>query len=419
MTDCLPFSLGQVKEWAGDYPTPFYIYDEEGITENVKEIYSAFSWNKGFREYFAVKATPTPAIIRLLASLGCGTDCASQTEIMLSERSGVTGNHIIFSSNETRPEEYTAAVNAGAIINFDDITQIDRLLEVCDMPDSVCCRYNPGSFADANDIMGHLYDSKFGMTKDQLFSAFEILKSKGAKRFGIHAMLASCCLDDTYYGRLSHELFSLVLEIREKLGITVAFIDLAGGVGIPYRPGEKKVDIRRVAENVRKEYEALISANGLSLDIYTEMGRFITGPYGYLITKVIGTKDIYKKYIGVDATACDLMRPAIYGAYHHITVLGKENEENKITADVVGSLCENNDKFAVDRSLPEVELGDYLVIQDAGAHGRSMGYNYNGKMRCGELMLHADKTVSLIRRRETPEDIFVTFDCDEEFSCRK
>lgn len=415
MTENLPFSLSQVKEWASVYPTPFYIYDEEGIKENVNNLYKAFAWNKGYCEYFAVKATPTPGIIRLLKSLGCGTDCASLTEVMLSERCGVTGKKIMFTSNETRPEEYLSAIKAGGIINFDDITQIDRLLECSPLPETVCCRYNPGEFQMSNDIMGHLYDSKFGMTKAQLFDAFSSLRDKGAKHFGIHAMLASCCLDEGYYAALSHELFTLVLEIREKLGITVEFIDLAGGIGIPYRPEEKRVNIFNIGESVRKEYDSILTPAGIELEIYTEMARFITGPYGYLVTKVIGTKDIYRKYIGVDATACDLMRPAIYGAYHHVTVLGKEHAPNEITADVVGSLCENNDKFAVSRELPAVEIGDYLAIQDAGAHGRSMGYNYNGKLRCGELLMHADGTVTQIRRRETPEDIFATFDIDPDF----
>lgn len=416
MKKTLPFTLEQAQSWRESYPTPFYVYDEEGICRCVQELYKAFSWNKGFREYFAVKALPTPAILRLLRSLDCGADCASVTELMLAERSGMTGERIMFSSNETSLEEYRTACSLGAIINLDDITQIEQLERACAIPDTICCRYNPGKFNITNDIMGHLYDSKFGMTPEQLFEAFAILKDKGVQHFGIHAMLASCSLDDVYYPKLARELFGLVLQIRETLGITVEFIDLSGGIGIPYRPEERPVDILTIGEGVRRVYEEMLTVNGIELDIYTEMGRYITGPYGYLVTSVIGKKHIYKEYVGVDATACDLMRPAIYGAYHHVTVLGKEDEENAFTVDVVGSLCENNDKFAVDRPLPAVELGDMLAIHDSGAHGHSMGYNYNGKMRCAELLLKADGSIQLIRRAETPADYFSTLDVDPEFS---
>ncbi len=416
MTNSLPFTKEDAENWAKEYPTPFYVYDEEDIRNCVNALYKAFSWNKGFKEYFAVKATPTPEILRLLRSLGCGADCASIPELMLSERSGITGSDIMFSSNETSAEEYKAAVKVGAVINLDDLTQIDRMLESVDVPDTVCCRYNPGEFCITNDIMGHLYDSKFGMTKDQLFEAYARLKSLGVKHFGLHSMIASCSLDNDYYPGLAKELFSLILEIREKTGVTIEFADMSGGIGIPYRPDEKAIDIASVGEGVHKVYDEILGKAGLDVAIYTEMGRYITGPYGYLVTKVIGFKHIYKEYVGVDATACNLMRPAMYGSYHHITVLGKENAADAVKVDVVGSLCENNDKFAVDRKLPEIDLGDLLVIQDAGAHGHSMGYNYNGKLRSAELLMSADHSVKCIRRAQTAEDLFSTLDIDDSFN---
>ena len=412
----LPFTVEQVTEWKKKYPTPFYVYDESGITECVKNFYKAFSWNDGFREYFAVKATPTPAILRLLKSLDCGADCASITELLMAQRCGINGHRIMFSSNETSCAEYKEAVKAGGIINLDDFTQIENLENSCGIPDTICCRYNPGSFNITNQIIGHLKDTKFGMTEKQLISAFKILKEKGVNHFGIHAMLASCSLENDYYPNLARELFNLALRVREATGITVEFIDLSGGIGIPYRPNEKAVDIFEIGEKVHRVYDEILTSNGISLSLYTELGRYITGPYGYLVTSVIGKKHIYKEYVGVDSSACDLMRPAIYGAYHHIRVLGKENETNTVTCDVVGSLCENNDKFAVDRELPETELGDVLVIEDSGAHGRSMGYNYNGKLRCAEFMLKKDGSIQMIRRAETPEDYFATLDVDSEFS---
>ena len=413
MKKSVPFTLAQAQQWRKTYPTPFYVYDAAGIRKCVQDLYAAFSWNPGFREYFAVKALPNPAILRLLRALGCGADCASKTELTLCEKTGI--RDIMFSANEVTTKEYEAAVRAGAIVNFDDITQIAQLEKVCKVPETVCCRYNPGEFQITNDIMGHLYDSKFGMTKQQLFDALKILREKGAKRFGVHAMLASCSLDEVYYPNLSRELFTLALEIREKLGITLSFIDLSGGMGIAYRPEEKPVDIFVVGEGVRRVYDEILTANGVQLALYTEMGRYITGPYGYLVTSVIGEKHIYKDYVGVDATACDLMRPAMYGAYHHITVLGKEDAPLEATVDVVGSLCENNDKFAVDRKLPALRYGDILAIHDAGAHGHSMGYNYNGKLRCAELLLENGE-VRLIRRAETARDYFATLDIDGAFS---
>lgn len=416
MRTTLPFTEEQVQTWKETYPTPFYIYDEQAIRENVRGVYKAFSWNEGFREYFAVKACPTPGILRILHEEGCGFDCASVTEVMLASASGAGKHEIMFSSNETSDQEYLTAVSAGAIINLDDLTQIDHLRRSAGIPDTVCMRYNPGTFAMTNDIMGHQYDSKFGMTKEQLFESIRILKKEGVQNFGIHAMLASCSLENVYYPSLARELFTLVLEIRDELGVTLSFIDLSGGIGIPYRPHEKAVDMAAIGGAVHAVYDELLAANGISLKIFTEMGRYITGPYGYLVTSVIGEKHIYKNYVGVDATACDLMRPAMYGAYHHITVLGKETDDCTYKADVVGSLCENNDKFAVDRELPVIEQGDLLVIQDAGAHGRSMGYNYNGKLRCGELLMHADGSISQIRRPEKPADYFATLDVDDAFA---
>jgi diaminopimelate decarboxylase len=415
MRETLPFDLEQIRALRDRVPTPFYLYDEAGIRRCVSDLYKAFAWNEGFREYFAVKAAPTPAILRLLHSLGCGLDCASAPELMMAERCGIRGEDIIFSSNETRDSEYRLARELGAVINLDDLTQVDILERACGIPETVCCRYNPGSFRITNEIMGHLYDSKFGMPKDQLFEALRRVRDKGAVRFGIHAMLASCSLDNEYYPRLARELFTLALEIREELGITLSFIDLSGGIGIPYLPEERPVDIFAIGEGVRREYEELLTANGISLALCTEMGRYITGPYGYLLTSVIGKKHIYKEYVGVDASASDLMRPAMYGAYHHLSVLGREDAPADTVVDVVGSLCENNDKFAVDRPLPFVEEGDILVIHDAGAHGHAMGYNYNGRLRCAELMLAPDGEVRMIRRPENMNDYFATLDVDEEF----
>lgn len=413
----LPFSAEQVRDWKNQIPTPFYIYDEAGIRQTVRDVCDAFAWNPGFREYFAVKALPTPAILRILAEMGCGADCASIPEIMLAEGSGMTGQRIMFTSNQTRPDEYRCAQKSGAIINLDDITQVENLERSCGIPETVCCRYNPGEFRFAtNAIMGHMYDTKFGMKKEQLFEALAALRQKGAVRFGIHAMLASCSLEQGYYPALARELFGLVVEIQKKLGLTVSFIDMAGGIGIPYRPGEKPVDIKAAGEGVRQAYEELLRPAGIELPIFTEMGRFITGPHGYLLTTVVGKKHIYKEYVGVDASAADLLRPAMYTAYHGISVSGKEDLPEDEIVDVVGPLCENNDKFAIDRPLPHTEIGDVLVIHDAGAHSHSMGYNYNGRLRCAEYLLREDGSLKLIRRAETPQDYFATLDIDPEFT---
>lgn len=413
----LPFTFEQVSLWKETLPTPFYVYDEEGIRNTVNAINQAFSWNEGFREYFAVKATPNPSILRLLRSLGCGLDCASVAELEMAKRCGFTGQEVILTSNETLDPTYRMAYKQGAIINLDDLTQIAHVERALDgkLPDTICVRFNPGSFGISNDIMGNLYDSKFGMTEEQLFEAFRILKEKGVQHFGIHAMLASCSLDESYYPALARILFTLVLRMKEDFDIAVEFIDLSGGIGIPYRPEEKAVDILKIGEGVHQVYDEVLTSRGLSVRLMTEMGRFVTGPNGYLVTSVVGKKHIYREYIGVDATAANLMRPAIYGAYHHIAVLGKEDQETSGLYDVVGCLCENNDKFAIQRELPSVEEGDLLVIQDAGAHGYSMGYNYNGALKCAELMLQKDGSVKLIRRAETLSDLFATLDMDPDF----
>ncbi len=411
----VPFTREEAALWRESYPTPFYVYDEEAIRNTALSLREAFGWAPGYREYFAVKALPNPEILRILHDCGCGADCASISEVTLCRRIGMSGEEIIFTSNETTAEEYRTAKEAGAILNLDDITHIDFVEEVCGLPDTVCLRYYPGQFRIANGIMGKQYDAKFGMTPEQVLEACRILKQKGVRRFGLHAMLASCSLEESYYPCLAEELFSFAVKVREKTGVSFELIDLAGGIGIPYRPEEKKVDILAVGEAVRKVYERILTPAGLSPRLATELGRFVTGPHGYLVTSVLHHKHTYKEYVGVDATACNLMRPAMYGAYHHITVLGKENLPEDTVVDVVGSLCENNDKFAVDRPLPAVERGDLLVIHDAGAHGYSMGYNYNGKLRCAEFLLRRGHTLQMIRRAETLNDYFATLDIDPAF----
>lgn len=412
----VPFTLKQAQAWRERFSTPFYVYDESSIRKTVADVQKAFSWNKGYCECFAVKATPTPAIIRLLASMGCGTDCASVSELTISKACGLSGRKIMLTSNETSDEAYRLAVETGAVINLDDITQIEVLEKAAGIPDTICLRYNPGSFSFTSGIMGSQQDSKFGLTKDQIFEAYKILKNKGVKHFGLHCMAASCCLDESYYVLLADLLFNLVVEIKDKLGICIEIVDFGGGIGIPYKPDQKPVDIIAVGQKVREKYESILIPNKIDVAIYTEMARFIIGPSGYLVSSVRGMKHIYKDYIGLDATACDLMRPAMYGAYHHITVLGKENAPSTKVYDVVGGLCENNDKFAIDRKLPDVDYGDILVIHDAGAHGRSMGYNYNGMLRCGELLMDEKGNVRLIRRSESLDDLFATFDVDSDFS---
>ena len=403
----------QVEEIVKKYPTPFHIYDEKGIRENARKVKEAFAWNPGFREYFAVKATPNPFLINILREYGCGTDCSSKTELMLSKAIGCKGEEIMFSSNDTPPEEFVYANKLGAIINLDDFTHIDVIDKLIGIPETISCRFNPGGlFSIANSIMDNPGDAKYGFTKEQLIEGFKILKAKGAKNFGIHSFLASNTVTNDYYPSLAKILFELAVEIKNKTGCHIKFINLSGGVGIPYKPDGTPNDIIAIGEGVHKVYDEVLVPNGMGdVAIYTEMGRFMMGPYGGLVTRVGNMKQTYKEYIGTDACAVNLMRPAMYGAYHHITVLGKENEPCDHKYDVTGSLCENNDKFAIDRMLPEIEIGDYLFIHDTGAHGFSMGYNYNGKLRSAELLLKENGEVQMIRRAETPEDYFRTFDC--------
>lgn len=403
----------KIEEIVQKYPTPFHIYDEKGIRENAAKVKQAFAWNKGFKEFFAVKATPNPFLINILREYGCGVDCSSMTELMLSHAIGCKGEDIMFSSNDTPAEEFKYAREIGATINLDDFTHIDFLEKVAGIPETISCRFNPGGyFSIANSIMDNPGDAKYGFTKEQIIEGFKILKAKGAKRFGIHAFLASNTVTNDYYPELARILFELAVEIRDKTGCNIKFINLSGGVGIPYKPDAEPNDIIAIGEGVHKVYDEVLTANGMGdVAIYTEMGRFMLGPYGGLVTKATHEKHTYKEYIGVDACACNLMRPAMYGAYHHITVLGKENEPCDHKYDVTGSLCENNDKFAIDRMLPKIDMGDYLFIHDAGAHGYSMGYNYNGKLRSAEILLKEDGSFELIRRAETPQDYFRTFDC--------
>lgn len=403
----------QVEEIVKKYPTPFHIYDEKGIRENARKVKEAFAWNPGFREYFAVKATPNPFLINILREYGCGTDCSSKTELMLSKAIGCKGEEIMFSSNDTPPEEFVYANKLGAIINLDDFTHIDVIDKLIGIPETISCRFNPGGlFSIANSIMDNPGDAKYGFTKEQLIEGFKILKAKGAKNFGIHSFLASNTVTNDYYPSLAKILFELAVEIKNKTGCHIKFINLSGGVGIPYKPDGTPNDILAIGEGVHKVYDEVLVPNGMGdVAIYTEMGRFMMGPYGGLVTRVGNMKHTYKEYIGTDACAVNLMRPAMYGAYHHITVLGKENEPCDHKYDVTGSLCENNDKFAIDRMLPKIKIGDYLFIHDTGAHGFSMGYNYNGKLRSAELLLKENGEVQMIRRAETPEDYFRTFDC--------
>ncbi|MEE1250225.1 MAG: diaminopimelate decarboxylase [Lachnospiraceae bacterium] len=404
----------KLEEIIKEYPTPFHLYDEKGIRENAKAVKEAFAWNKGFREYFAVKATPNPFILNILREYGCGCDCASLTELMLADALHFKGEEIMFSSNDTPAEEFVYADKIGATINLDDFSHIEFLEKaIGHIPETISCRFNPGGVYEiSNGIMDNPGDAKYGFTKDQIIEGYKILKEKGAKRFGIHAFLVSNTVTNDYYPALARTLFELVVEIKEKTGCKIDFINLSGGVGIAYKPDQTPNDIRVIGEGVRKVYEEILLPAGMGdVAIYTEMGRFMLGPYGCLVTKAIHEKNTYKDYIGVDACAVDMMRPAIYGAYHHITVMGKEEEPCDHKYDVTGSLCENCDKFAVDRMLPKIDIGDLLVIHDTGAHGYSMGYNYNGKLKHAEILLKEDGSTQLIRRAETPKDYFKTFDC--------
>lgn len=409
-----PFvTKGQLEEIVKEYPTPFHLYDEKGIRENAKALKEAFAWNKGYKEYFAVKATPNPYILSILKEYGCGCDCSSYTELLMSESVGSVGEDIMFSSNDTPAEEFRLAAKLGAIINLDDITHIDFLEQtIGKIPETISCRYNPGGlFKISNSIMDNPGDAKYGMTTEQIFEAFKILKAKGAKEFGIHAFLASNTVTNEYYPTLAKVLFEVAVKLQKETGAHIKFINLSGGIGIPYKPDQEPNDIKVIGEGVRKVYEEVLVPAGMGdVAIYTELGRFMLAPYGCLVTKAIHEKHTHKEYIGVDACAANLMRPAMYGAYHHITVMGKEEEPCDYMYDVTGSLCENNDKFAIDRMLPKIDMGDLLVIHDTGAHGFSMGYNYNGRLRSAEVLLKEDGSTQLIRRAETPMDYFATFD---------
>ena len=413
MSEKIPFvTKEQLEDIASRYATPFYLYDEKGIRETARRVNKAFSWNKGFKEYFAVKATPTPGILKILHEEGCGADCSSYTELLMADAVGFKGDEIMFSSNDTPAEDFQLARKLNATINLDDITHIDFLERVADIPDTVCCRYNPGGhFAIANNIMDNPGDAKYGMTREQLTEAYKRLMAKGVKHFGLHAFLASNTVTNDYYPELARILFKVAVELKEETGASIEFINLSGGVGIAYRPGQPQNDIMEIGEGVRRAYEEVLVPAGMgNVRLYTEMGRYMLASYGALVSRVIHQKHIYKEYIGLDACAANLMRPAIYGAYHHITVMGKENAPCDHKYDVTGGLCENNDKFAIDRMLPEINIGDLVFIHDAGAHGFAMGYNYNGKLRSAELLLKEDGSVEMIRRAETPADYFATFD---------
>ncbi len=404
----------KVEEIVKEYPTPFHIYDEKGIRKNAKALKEAFAWNPGFKEYFAVKATPNPYLIGILREFGCGCDCSSLTELMLSNAMGIKGEDIMFSSNATPAEEFAYAAKIGAVINLDDITHIEFLEKtIGKLPETLSCRFNPGGlFKISNNIMDNPGDAKYGFTTEQMFEGFKILKEKGVKNFGIHAFLASNTVTNEYYPTLAKTLFELAVSLEKETGADIKFINLSGGIGIPYTPDQKPNDIYEIGKGVKEAYEQILAPAGMGdVAIYTELGRFMMGPYGQLVTTAIHEKHTHKEYIGLDACAVNLMRPAMYGAYHHITVLGKEDKPCDHVYDITGSLCENNDKFAIDRKLPQIDIGDYLVIHDTGAHGFSMGYNYNGKLKSAELLLKEDGSVKLIRRAETPKDYFATFDC--------
>ena len=412
-----PFlSLQKAKEIIDQIPTPFHVYDEAGIRANARALKAAFAWNKGFREFFAVKATPHPYILKILNEEGCGCDCSSYTELMLSEAVGITGRDVMFSSNVTPELDMKKAVDMGVYINLDDATHVDFLERIADkMPDTVCLRYNPGgSFTISNTIMDMPRDAKYGMTEDQMAGAINRLMTLGTKHFGIHAFLASNTTTNEYYPELASQLFRLAVRLHNATGCHISFVNLSGGVGVDYRPEQPSSNIAIIGEGVRQRYEQILKPVGMDdIAIFTELGRFMLAPYGHLVSTVLHQKHIYREYIGLDACAADLMRPAMYGAYHHITVLGKENAILDHVYDVTGGLCENNDKFAIERSLPEVEIGDILAIHDTGAHGHSMGYNYNGKLRSAEVLLKEDGSFKLIRRAETPADYFATFDTSE------
>nr|WP_319272100.1 diaminopimelate decarboxylase [uncultured Draconibacterium sp.] len=409
----LPFSKEQLDSIIENHPTPFHIYDEKAIRENARYFKNAFSWNEGFKEYYAIKAAPNPYLMKILREEGFGIDCSSVAELELAKRVGMSGDEIMLTSNDTPAYEFQLAKDLGAIINLDDISHIEFVEKNVGLPDTICMRYNPGSLKEGNLIIGHPEEAKYGFTREQMIDGYRILKEKGVKHFGIHTMVASNELDPGYFVETAELLFNLIVEVYEKTGVKIEFANLGGGIGIPYKPEEKPVDLEFVSAGVKKHYEDIIVKAGLApLNLYFESGRAITGPFGYLVTKVRHIKKTYKTYAGLDACMSNLMRPALYGAYHHITVMGKENDEANVKYDVTGSLCENNDKFAIDRMLPEIEPEDIVVIHDTGAHGHSMGFNYNGKLKSAELLLRENGEVAEIRRAETLEDYFATLDFD-------
>ncbi len=410
----LPFSNEQIEAIAQKYGTPFHIYDEKAIRDNVRRLQAAFAWAADFQEYFAVKATPNPHIMKFLAQEGVGADCSSLPELMLAEKVGLKGEDIVFTSNDTPSSEYVKAKELGVIINLDDSSHIEFLDKVAGIPEFISFRYNPGPLrGGGNSIIGNPEEAKYGVTKEQLMEAYPMVQKLGAKRFGIHTMVISNELDPNYFVETARMMFELIVELKKTLGIRIEIVNLGGGIGIPYRPDQEAVDLEYIGEEIRKVYEEIIVPNGLDpLKIALECGRVITGPYGYLVSKVLHQKEIYKNYVGLDSCMADLMRPGLYGAYHHITVIGKENLPTDYKYDVTGSLCENNDKFAIDRMLPKIDIGDLVVIHDTGAHGHAMGFNYNGKLRPAELLLKPDGDIQLIRRAETVEDYFATLDFD-------
>ncbi|MCL4483922.1 MAG: diaminopimelate decarboxylase [Bacteroidetes bacterium] len=410
----LPFTKEELEQISTKFPTPFHIYDEKGMREYARKFVEAFSWNPGFKEYFAIKATPNPFIMKILRQENFGIDCSSMAELVLAEKVGMRGEEIMFTSNDTPAYEFKKALELGAIINLDDFAHIGYLEEKVGLPELVCFRYNPGSLKEGNAIIGHPEEAKYGFTREQLFEGYKILRDKGIKRFGIHTMVASNELDPEYFVETAHILFELIAELHQTLGIRFEFANLGGGIGIPYKPDQQAVDLERMSAGIQDVYNKFIVGNGLSpLKIYFESGRAITGPFGFLVSRVLHIKNTYKKYAGLDASMANLMRPALYGSYHHITVLGDEENRSKFMYDVTGSLCENNDKFAINRVLPKIMTGDLVVIHDTGAHGHAMGFNYNGKLRSAELLLRENGEVAEIRRAETLEDYFATLDFGE------
>ncbi len=407
----VPFNLTTISQIAETYPTPFHIYDEEAIRKNAKRLNAAFDWAPGFKEFFAVKATPNPHLLKILQAEGFGADCSSMAELVLAEKVGITGESIMFTSNNTSAEEFQKAVELGAIINLDDITHLDYLEEHAGLPELICFRYNPGPLREGNVIIGNPEEAKYGFIREQLFIGYQQAKEKGVKRFGLHTMVASNELDRSFFVETARMLFELAIEISDQLDIQLEFVNVGGGIGIPYRPEEEEVNLEALSKDVQVVYQEMIASTKLDpLKLFMENGRCITGPYGYLVTEVRHTKHIYRDYIGVDACMSNLMRPGMYGAYHHVTVLGKEDAPRDTVVDVVGSLCENNDKFAIQREMPAIKIGDVLVIHDAGAHGHSMGFQYNGKVRSAELLLQPDGSIRQIRRAETLDDYFSTLD---------